>query len=157
MKSILNKISLASAAFIALSLATIDSANAGKLYKWVDDKGNISYQDQPPPKNAKILSEKETNAKEAKSTRNYNLPDVVVYTVENCDLCDKLITMLRKDKVPHIVLPLADDRDAQSRILQLADSIIAPSIFIGDELVQTNNEQSLKEKLEQAGFEFETK
>lgn len=143
-----------SAALFALSLITPDSANAGKLYKWVDDKGNISYQDQPPPKNAKILSEKETDAKEPKE--NNDLPDVVVYTVENCDLCEKLVTMLRKDKIPHIVLPLAEDREAQSRILQLVDSIIAPSIFIGDELVQTNSEQSLKEKLEQAGFEFES-
>lgn len=157
MKYTVNKILLASAAFATLVLSAPDSANAGKLYKWVDDKGNISYQDQPPPKNARILSEKETEAKEGKEgPKNRNFPDVVVYTVENCDLCDKLITMLRKDKVPHIVLPLAEDRDAQSRILQLADSIIAPSIFIGDELVQANTEQSLKEKLEQAGFEFES-
>ncbi len=155
MKYLVNKIALTSAALFAFSLITADHANAGKLYKWVDEKGNISYQDQPPPKNAKILSEKETDAKEPKE--NNDLPDVVVYTVENCDLCDKLVTMLRKDKVPHIVLPLAEDRDAQSRILQLADSIIAPSIFIGDELVQTNSEQSLREKLEQAGFEFESK
>ncbi len=154
MKSILNKIAQASLTLIVLSFMSTDSARAGKLYKWVDDKGNISYQDQPPPIDAKILSEKETNAKEPEA--NSDLPSVVVYTVENCDLCDKLVTMLRKDKVPHIVLPLAEDRDAQTRILQLADSIIAPSIFIGEELVQTNSEQSLKEKLEQAGFEFES-
>ena len=150
----MNKISLASVVLVALTLATADSAIAGKLYKWVDDKGNISYQDQPPPKNAKILSEKETTAKEPEA--NIGFPDVVVYSVEDCNLCDKLITMLRKDKVPHIVLPLAEDRDAQTRILELADSIIAPSIFIGDELVQVNTEQGLKERLEQAGFKFES-
>lgn len=153
MKAILNKIGIASLAIVTLSLVIPTSTNASKLYKWVDDKGNISYQDQPPPKNARILSEKETKAKDP--VGNSDLPNVVVYTVENCDLCDKLISMLRKDKVSHIVLPLADDRNAQTRILQLADSIIAPSIFIGDELVQTNTEQGLKEKLEQAGFEFE--
>lgn len=154
MKSILNKVALTSLALLSLSLLNPNSANAGKLYKWVDDQGNISYQDRPPPKNAKILSEKETTAKEPEP--NSNFPTVVVYSVEDCDLCDKLVTMLRKDKVPHIVLPLAEDRDAQTRILELADSIIAPSIFIGDKLVQTNTEQGLKEKLEEAGFEFET-
>jgi len=154
MKSILNKVALTSLALLSLSLLNPNSANAGKLYKWVDDQGNISYQDRPPPKNAKILSEKETKAKETEA--NTDLPEVIVYTVDNCDLCDTLITMLRREKIPHIALPLAEDREAQSRILQLADSIIAPSIFIGDELVQTNSEQSLKEKLEEAGFEFKT-
>jgi len=146
----------ASLVLIGCNLLTANVALAGKLYKWVDDKGNLSYQDQPPPKNAKILSEKETSQKEGKEKTKpvANLPNVHVYTVEDCDLCDSIVTMLVKNKVPHIVLPLADDRNAQNRILELADSIIAPSIFIGDELIQTKSRQELRNKLEQTGFEL---
>ena len=136
--------------------------NASKLYKWVDKNGNISYQDQPPPENARILSEKVIDEDEAKKDSaktpkqsGKNLPKVTVYTVDNCELCDQLISILRIEKVPHIVLPLADDRDVQSKILAKTGKIITPSIFVGSNLIQGGTEEGLKEKLRAAGFNIE--
>ncbi|MBL4672135.1 MAG: glutaredoxin family protein [Arenicella sp.] len=131
------------------------NAHAGKLYKWVDANGNISYQDQPPPKSGKILSEKEVISKaDDKQENDTGLPKVVVYSVSECELCDRLIRVLTQNKVPHIELPLEDDREAQRRILAKSNSIIAPTIFIGDNIVQGGSEDSLKEQLRSAGFEI---
>ena len=145
---------------VAFTLILFGSSNAvaGKLYKWVDDNGIISYQDQPPPESATILSEKEFNLKSSDRSNSKNsnssddLPKVVVYIVDNCNLCDELISVLRASKVAHITLPLASDREAQNKILQKTGKIIAPSIFIGDDLVQGGTEENLKEKLSNAGF-----
>jgi glutaredoxin len=143
--------------FLLSSIAIIVSnAHAGKLYNWVDANGNISYPAQPPPKSGKILSEKEVISK-ASDTQEIDtgLPKVVVYSVRECELCDRLIRVLKENKVPHIELPLEGDREAQKKILAKASSIIAPTIFIGDTIVQGGSEGGLKEQLRSAGFEIE--
>ena len=140
-----------------LSIVAIaaSSAHAGKLYKWVDANGNISYQDLPPPKDGKILSEKEVTSKaRANQESDTGLPDIVVYSVSECELCDRLVRVLTQNKVPYVELPLEDDREAQKKILAKASSIIAPTIFIGDVIVQGGSEDALKEHLRSAGFEI---
>ena len=62
MKTIYTNKLIRLATFVSLCLIFFN-ANAGKLYKWVDAQGNVSYQDQPPPKGSKILSEKEVASK----------------------------------------------------------------------------------------------
>lgn len=142
--------------FLLLAVAIAASnAHAGKLYKWVDANGNISYQDQPPPQGGKILSEKEVGSKtDDTQESDTGLPEVIVYSVNECELCDRLVSVLRQNKIPHIELPLEDDREAQKKILAKANSIIAPTIFIGDNIVQGGSEDGLKEKLRSAGFEI---
>ena len=142
--------------FLLLAVAIAASnAHAGKLYKWVDANGNISYQDQPPPEGGKILSEKEVDSKaDVAEESDTGLPEIIVYSVNECELCDRLISVLRQHKIPHIELPLEDDREAQKKILTKANSIIAPTIFIGDTIVQGGSEDGLKEKLRSAGFEI---
>ena len=140
---------------ISLLTLAVSNANAAKLYKWVDANGNISYQDQPPPKNAKILSEKEVvESGDKQPYKNPNLPKIVVYSVDDCELCDRLVTVLRVNEIPHVELPLEDDREAQSKILNKASSIIAPTIFIGEDIIQGGNEEKFREELRSAGFEI---
>ncbi len=38
--------------------------HAVKLYKWVDEQGNVTYQDQPPPANASEVEEKNIDPNE---------------------------------------------------------------------------------------------
>lgn len=39
-------------------------AHATKLYKWVDEQGNVTYQDRPPPANASEVEEKHIDPNE---------------------------------------------------------------------------------------------
>jgi len=99
----------------ALMLSFCSNSYAGKMYKWVDKNGVVSYQDQPPPKNAKVLSEKTVgpnlNTEEGEGS---GLPKVVVYTVENCESCDQVIALMMKAAVPHIELPLQSERQTSA-------------------------------------------
>jgi len=131
------------------------SVNAGKLYKWVDADGNISYQDQPPPDNVKVLEEREvkaptTTAKSKKSST--KKPKVILYTVANCIVCDGLAVQLKKFGVPHIERSLQSDREAQSKILETTGSVVAPVVFIGEQILQSPNTNQLASNLKQAGY-----
>jgi glutaredoxin len=152
-----NKIKLsANLAFMLIGLSLVCSPSfAGKLYKWVDAKGVVSYQDQPPPKGSKILSEKEvkaTAADEISPNQNSKLPLITIYTVENCDLCEFFITTMRKNRVPHIERSLQSDREAQSKILEKLGSLKAPSMLIGEQAYQDSSVAQLKATLVKAGF-----
>ncbi len=144
------------AAALVFAIASTN-ANAGKLYKWVDKNGVVSYQDQPPPKNAKILSEKtvKSGSDSGASAQATGLPKVRIYTVEDCATCEHFVTMMKKANVPHIELPLESDRDAQRKILAKTDSLSAPAIFIGDEIIQTNSGATLRKALTTAGYKVE--
>jgi len=139
---------------IALLLCISVNSYAGKLYKWVDKNGVVSYQDQPPPKDAKILSEKsvKTSLDSSDGNPNEDLPQVLIYTVANCAICEYFVNILKRENVPHIELPLQSDREAQSRILAQADSLSAPTLFIGEQLLQTNDGGKLKDVLAKAGY-----
>lgn len=139
---------------IGLSLISTPSI-AGKLYKWVDANGVVSYQDRPPPSGSNILSEKEVKARVAEKkspNQNRTLPIVKIYTVENCDLCESFITMMRINKVPHIELSLQSDREAQSKILDKLGSLKAPSMLIGEQAFQDSSIAKLTKTLTNAGF-----
>lgn len=133
------------------------SANAGKLYKWVDAQGNVSYQDKKPPKGSKIISEKEVKSAESiriekQSSQNKALPSITIYTVDDCDVCERFVTFLQKNKVPHIERPLKSDRDAQSKILERTGSLRAPSLLIGDSVFQKKTVTELSKALSGAGY-----
>ena len=147
---------------VSLIVAVTTNAHADKLYKWVDADGNISYQDRPPPKNAKILSETEVapstsidaNAEIDIEKINRNRPEVVVYSVKNCAVCDRLISELKRSKVPHVEIAIENDRKAQSRILEELGSVIMPTLFIGDRIIQPSSEAQLRQELESEGYKM---
>lgn len=145
---------------IGLSLL-FSTANAGKLYKWVDAKGKISYQDNPPPKGSKILSEKEVKSSssirsEEQTSQNKSLPKVTIYTMNNCIDCDEFITFMRKNQVPHIARPLESDRDAQSYILSKVGAIKAPTMIIGNNVIQNKTIDEFQAALIEAGYDIQT-
>jgi len=138
---------------IALPI-TIFSTNAvaQKLYKWVDSKGNISYQDQPPPENAKVLEEKTVATTGDVASSTSNSEPIKVYTVDECAVCAQSVLHLTKMGIPYVELPLNGDREAQSAILEKTSRLIAPSIMIGDDILQAPSNSVLTEAVKNAGY-----
>ncbi|MEM7359469.1 MAG: DUF4124 domain-containing protein [Pseudomonadota bacterium] len=146
---------------IALMGATGD-AWAAKLYKWVDEDGNISYQAERPPSNATVLEESELktttptaaspSAVAAAAERN----PVVVYTVANCDNCEILLLRLKQLGIPTSEQSLLNE-EVQARILDLSGKLAAPTLFIGDRLIESITQDNLVEALDAAGYEVTPK
>lgn len=151
------KHSILCAFFVLLISLAAPQVYAVKLYKWVDSKGNISYQDQPPPEGGTILKEEEVQSSSNAEPEDNLPPEIVVYSVDDCELCERLRGVLRQNKVPYIERSLVEDPDAQRRILERASSVIVPTIFIGEKIVQGGTEDRLREELRSAGFEIKEK
>ena len=147
--------------YIAMSvlfLLTIGSASEAKsLYKWVDENGNVSYQDLPPPKDIAVKQEilKDSNTSSSNlngsaSSAEQSNP-VIVYTIDNCDPCEVVLLRLKQLGIPNQEQSLLD-RDIQARVLDLSGSISAPTIFIGDELIRDISDKNLITALKTAGY-----
>lgn len=142
-------------AFAASFLLLAQPAEAKKLYKWVDKNGKISYQDKPPPTNAKILEESELKASPAPSSNQDNQEPIIVYVSAGCDPCDEVVRYLNQLKVPHIERALQDDREAQQRLLDEYESLSVPTLFIGDSIMPSPSTDKIKTALRSAGYTFE--
>lgn len=137
----------------------------GRLYKWVDDNGKISYQDSPPPKNVKVLNsdllkEQQAGDKEIKELRRANEPSpvldgsvpVMVYTADNCKPCQSVVLFLTQKQVPFIERDIRSDRKARERLSNLSKQISVPSLFIGERIVQGHSKPMITRALEEAGY-----
>jgi glutaredoxin len=131
---------------------TCTTANGGKLYKWIDDHGNVSYQDSPPPDNAKLLEEKTITQRAKPNGSTPQHPDVVIYRVDNCDLCDLIQSKMQKWGVP-VQSKSLQDRQTQARIIALTNGLRAPSLFIGDNLITNLSDHHLLNELRAAGYQ----
>ena len=95
---------------LILALAAVLAAApvyAAKLYKWVDERGNISYQDRPPPEGRGKVEEK--NLREGRGGDSGSpaaaeaaaKSPVTLYMVPKCSPCDMARTYLKKRGVTY--------------------------------------------------------
>ena len=142
----------------ALSLLLLNTAHAGKLYKWVDANGRVSYQDKPPPKNAKILDEKTIDKKkpQANSDTSYKPPlrtnTIDVYVTHSCVSCDQIVDKLAELNIAHEARNIEDYRDIQSILIRQTNSLTVPAIFIDDKLVAGVKINTLEATLQDHGY-----
>ena len=61
------------------------------------------------------------------------------------------MTFLKMAKIPVVELSL-QDREVQARILNLSGKIAAPTLFIGDALIDDLSESGLVTKLTEVGY-----
>jgi len=149
------KLTIAVSVLFLLIIGNVSQAKS--LYKWVDENGNVSYQDQPPPKDLAVKQEILKDSITNSSNLNGSTPSpeqsnpVIVYTIDNCDPCEIVLLRLKQLGIPNQKKSLLD-RDIQARVLDLSGSISAPTIFIGDKLVSDISDKNLTTELKAAGY-----
>jgi glutaredoxin len=130
------------------------------LYKWVDDQGNISYQDTPPPTGRKYEEKSfsdqgartgSTNAEVALSRAVQESP-VVLYTANNCDSCDLASKILESNNIPYDTVGVDTDSAAQQELIELIGSIRVPTLIIGDEVLNGSNRTMIENALTRNGY-----
>lgn len=145
---------------IALLLAAIitSPALAGKLYKWVDEQGNISYQDRPPAEGRGQVEEK--NVREGKhidSTPGIaeaagKFP-ITLYMVPKCKPCDEARAYLNKRKLPFSEVNVSEKNpQAQEQMRKKVGELSVPTITVGNKVMQGYVESLLSGELDQAGY-----
>jgi glutaredoxin len=126
------------------------TANAD-FYKWEDENGATHITDYPPPqgKSAKDVQihkyesddltelqkdEKKLSSKDNKSKSQKN-PEIVLYTKNNCNDCDKAREFLKSKDIPFTEYNTEKDKDSAVRRKEIDNSEDVPFAIINKNYV----------------------
>ena len=144
---------------LVVTLLVATPALAEKLYKWVDERGNISYQDRPPPEGRGKVEEKNMRAGSGVDSRNPATAEAVakapvtLYMVPKCSPCDAARLYLKKRKVPFNEINVSEKNpQAQEEMRKKVGELSVPTITVGSKVMQGYVESLLAGELDQTGY-----
>ncbi len=123
---------------LCVLLLACSAVQAGDLYRWVDERGAVSYSDRPPPPSAKqaqkikgkanvVEVDKESYAlKQAKS-----LSPVTLYNTACGQYCDQATDFLKQRGVPYTAKDPASEPEIAVELKQLTGAVEVPVIVVG--------------------------
>ena len=145
--------------FLAGIFLAVATAGAQDMYKWVDEQGNVTYQDQPPPgqeDSAAPFAEDSEFAAElaAEKTRRSITSSVPVtlYSVPVCDACDMVRLLLERNGVPYTEMDAGEDAAVQKEIKALTGQLSVPVLTVGDTVVSGYSSTGIEAQLVDAGY-----
>ena len=145
-------------AVLVTTLAVVP-AYAAKLYKWVDERGNISYQDRPPPEGVGKVEEKNLRDGHGGDSGGPTAAEaaakspVTLYMVPKCSSCDSARVYLKKRKVPFSEINVSEKNpQAQQDMVKKFGELSVPTLTVGGKVMQGYVESLLAGELDQAGY-----
>lgn len=140
------------AAAIALLLANYPASGEDKLYKWVDEDGNITYQDRPPPGDPGQVETFIDGTAVAETESATPDVDVVLYAIEVCEVCDLVGVLLEERGVAFERKNADNNPEVQAELTEVAGVFGVPVLAIGGEVIKGYNKDLILKELEDAGF-----
>jgi len=130
---------------------------AAKLYKVVDQYGNVSYQSRPAPLDPGVISEEKTfDTKEGKGGSSLSVialrNPVVIYTAPNCNSCDQARELLNKLKIPYTDKNAQANTEVGKELKKVSGALTVPVITIGEKVIQGFARPWLESELLKAGY-----
>ena len=139
---------------IVTSLLAVPLAHAGKLYKWIDKDGKVSYHDQPPASEGYRVEEKQLGDRQrsAAAGEAAEKAPVVLYSAAKCSSCDMARAYLKTRGVPYTEKNVEGDRKLQDELIKQAGGLAVPTITVGGKVMKGYMESLLEGELDQAGY-----
>ena len=140
--------------FMILAVTSLSVAQAGTLYKWVDNQGRVSYHDQPPPEDSGYRVEKKNvgSASDGNQAKPGSDVPVILYSAPKCASCDLARLYLDKRKVPYTEKNVDKDVKMQEELKEKSGSVSVPTIVIGTKVMNGYLESLLEGELDAAGY-----
>lgn len=126
------------------------------MYKWVDEKGNVTYQSDPPPGDAADVEEskiKVSNEDEATDGTG-DLPAIEFYSKIDCPNCDKARSYLEDKGLTFDEVVIEEDTVGADEMKEEFGHINVPTIKIGETSISGYSEKTLDRVLKNSGFEI---
>ncbi len=144
---------------VLLAVLAAVPAYAAKLYKWVDERGNVSYQDRPPPEGVGRVEEKTVRTGRGVDSGSPAAGEaaakspVTLYMVPKCSPCDMARTYLKTRGVPFSEINVSEKNpQAQQEMVKKLGELSVPTITVGSKVMQGYVESLLAGELDQAGY-----
>ncbi len=144
-------------AILLVACAVLPSA-AFAQYKYVGPDGRVTYSDQPPPRDARVIEEKKLGAPPSSSAA---LPfevqqaaskyPVTIYTGDKCAPCDEARTYLRNRGVPFAEKTVSSSDDIALFKQQSPDGT-APVLVVGARKAVGFSQAAWSGLLDSAGY-----
>lgn len=145
---------------VAAGARWADLAQAGELYRWVDEAGRVYYSDQPPPPEVRSNAERRRlGDKPPAATLPYTLQEAVrnfpvtVYTAEGCgEGCKQAVTYLTRRGVPFTEKDARLPDNANTVMSHAGGKIEVPLLIVGRNSLRGYEETAWSNALDAAGY-----
>ena len=145
-----------------LMFAFVFASYAGSLYKWVDEDGNVIYQDTPPPSNVDFeeqeISEPESRLQEEILGEIYAASDenpISFYSLSDCDACDLVRLYLENNSIPFAEKDVKDNVTLQDELQGLTGALRVPTLAVGEAVIDGYSKSAIRQTLIDKGYPLE--
>ena len=144
---------------VLASLVVASAALAAEdLYRWVDEKGQVTYSDLPPPPFVETARQKRFGEKAGTQQLPYalqvatrNFP-VTLYNTDCGATCDQAVKLLTTRGVP-FTQKNAKDAQVAAELMKLAEGkLIAPVLLVGKSAVKGFEASAWQSALDIGGY-----
>ncbi len=150
------------AALLLLVSFSIFPAEADELYKWVDDRGKVTYQGSPPPENAARVERSNITTgnraaferAEAVKPATKNVEPVIFYSKMDCSSCKTARLYFEENDIPFEEINLSENKAEEEKLEKKLGYSGTPTFAIGDKYVSGFEKGMLKKILTNEGYEF---
>lgn len=146
--------------FAGMVLAVFSCAQAGSLFRWVDESGDVHYGDQPPATQGVQIEQKKfatvpdiENADLPYEARraHQNFP-VTLYVAHNCkEFCEQARDFLNKRGIPFTEKDLLM-QDEVDEFRQQSGSDLTPTLGVGKTYLKGFQAEQWNNELDIAGY-----
>lgn len=123
---------------LLVSLFACAAAQADELYRWVDERGVVSYSDRPPPPSAKQsqklkgkanVVEVDKESYELKQAK--RLSPVTLYVTACGTFCDQATDFLKRRGVPYTAKDPSSELEIAVELKKLTGAVDVPVLVVG--------------------------
>ena len=121
-----------------LLLFACAAAQAGEMYRWVDEHGTVSYSDRPPPPSAKKAQKLKGKGnvvevdKESYELRQAkDLSPVTLYNTDCGQFCDQATDFLKQRGIPYSAKDPSKEPEIALELKKLTGAVDVPVIVVG--------------------------
>lgn len=131
---------------------------AEELYRWVDEKGQVTYSDLPPPPSVDGVQQKRFSDRAGTQQLPYalqlatrNFP-VTLYLSDCGNACDQAGKLLQKRGVPFTQKNAKDPQVAEELAKLTGGKLLVPLLTVGTNVVKGFEEGAWQTALDVAGY-----
>lgn len=131
---------------------------AEELYRWVDEKGQVTYSDTPPPPSVDEVQQKRFGSRAGSQQLPFTLQTatrdfpVTLYTTDCGPGCESAGKLLDGRGVPYTEKNAKDPQVAQELMKLMDGKVFAPVLVVGKSVVKGFEEGAWHSALDVAGY-----
>jgi glutaredoxin len=131
---------------------------ADQLYKWVDKKGNVTYQSSPPPEGAENVERSEirrvVEEEQVGTEVVFETDPVKFYTIPDCPACNDARTYFEEKEIPFEEVDVSEDTAAAANMERTFGHNDVPTMKVGNKSVTGFQKQVMYKILKNAGYDL---